>query len=124
MKELESAMREIQASFHAKEERHADRADRLEAEVARLSRDDSDSMTATDRSVNLGWYNTQWHDKSIGMVDRAVVPNIRLKVLCHPVNLSLTFSYCTVFSHHVIIDTLTDMSLWGFQLGSWVWKFA
>ena len=49
-------MREIQASFHAKEERHADRADRLEAEVARLSRDDSDSMTATDRSVNLGWY--------------------------------------------------------------------
>ena len=31
-------MREIQASFHAKEERHADRADRLEAEVARLSR--------------------------------------------------------------------------------------
>ena len=40
MKELESAMREIQACFHAKEERHADRADRLEAEVARLSRDE------------------------------------------------------------------------------------
>ena len=46
MKVLESAMREIQASFHAKEERHADRADRLEAEVARLSRDDIESMTA------------------------------------------------------------------------------
>ena len=58
MKVLESAMREIQASFHAKEERHADRADRLEAEVARLSRDDIEAMTATDPSVNFGWYNS------------------------------------------------------------------
>ena len=49
MKELESAMREIQASYHAKEEKHADRADRLEAEVARLSRDDDiDSLAALD----------------------------------------------------------------------------
>ncbi len=36
--ELESAMREIQTSFLAKEERYVDRTDRLEAEVARLSR--------------------------------------------------------------------------------------
>ena len=41
-------MREIQASFHAKEERHADRADRLEAEVARLSRE-GEPMTALKR---------------------------------------------------------------------------